>query len=98
MIPLARWAFPDVWNGFASSLATAKAMLLRWPHLGQLTAAWRGSLTAVVAEHTRDVLDVPARAETIRSTADAWARFWTVGWISTSWPGRSPSTLNRRLV
>lgn len=76
LISLARWAFPDVWNGFAGSLATAKAVLLRWPHLEQLATARRASLTAVVAEHTRDVPDVPARAETIRSAAGAWARFW----------------------
>ena len=51
-------------------------MLGRWPHLQQLTAARRASLTAVVAEHTRDVPDVPARVETIRAAAGAWARFW----------------------
>lgn len=76
LISLARWAFPDVWNGFAGSLATAKAVLSRWPHLAQLAAARRASLTAVVAEHTRDVPDVPARAEAIRDAAGAWARFW----------------------
>jgi transposase len=76
LISLARWAFPDVWNGFAGSLATAKAVLSRWPHLAQLAAARRASLTAVVAEHTGDVPDVPARAEAIRDAAGAWARFW----------------------
>jgi hypothetical protein len=35
LISLARWAFPDVWNGFAGSLATAKAVLSRWPHLAR---------------------------------------------------------------
>jgi hypothetical protein len=53
------------------------AMLSRWPHLTQLAAARRATLTAVVAEHTRDVPDVPARAEAIRDAAGAWARFWT---------------------
>jgi transposase len=76
LISLARWAFPDVWNGFAGSLATAKAVLYSWPHLAQL-AARRATLTAVVAEHTRDVPDVPARAEAIRDAAGAWVRFWT---------------------
>jgi transposase len=76
LLSLARWAFPDVWNGFAGSLATAKAVLARWPHLQQLAGARRSALTAVVAEHTRDVPDVPARAETIRAAAGAWARFW----------------------
>lgn len=31
LISLARWAFPDVWIGFAGSLATARAVLTRWP-------------------------------------------------------------------
>jgi transposase len=77
LISLARWAFPDVWNGFGGSLATAKAVLSRWPHLAQLAAARRATLTAVVAEHTRDVPDVPARAEAIRDAAGAWVKFWT---------------------
>ncbi|MDQ4103414.1 MAG: hypothetical protein M3186_06805 [Actinomycetota bacterium] len=51
-------------------------MLSRWPHLNQLAAARRANLTAVVAEHTRNVPDVPARAEAIRDAAGAWARFW----------------------
>jgi transposase len=33
-------------------------------------------VTAVVAEHTRGVADVWARAEAIRSAAAAWAQFW----------------------
>jgi hypothetical protein len=32
LISLARWAFPDVWNGFRGSLPTAVAVLDRWPH------------------------------------------------------------------
>jgi hypothetical protein len=53
LISLARRAFPDVWIGFAGSLATARAVLTRWPHLQALAAARRSALTAVVAEHTR---------------------------------------------
>jgi transposase len=76
LISLARWAFPDVWNAFAGSLPTAKAVLGRWPHLRQLAAARPAALTAVVAQHTRDVPDVPARAAAIRAAARTWARFW----------------------
>jgi transposase len=76
LISLARWAFPDVWNAFAGSLPTAVAVLERWPHLSQLAAARRATLTAVVAEHTRAVADTPARAEAIRTAAAGWARFW----------------------
>jgi transposase len=76
LISLARWAFPDVWSAFSGSLPTAVAVLGRWPHLDSLAAARRSSLTAVVAEHTRGVGDVPARVEEIRSAAGAWAHFW----------------------
>jgi Transposase len=76
LISLARWAFPDVWNAFAGSLPTAKAVLGRWPHLDALAAARRSALTGVVAEHTRGVPDVPARVEAIRAAARNWARFW----------------------
>ena len=76
LISLARWAFPDVWNGFCGSLPTAVAVLERWPHLAQLAAARRSTLTAVVALHTRAVPDVPERVEAIRSSAAAWASFW----------------------
>jgi len=76
LISLARWAFPDVWNGFRGSLPTAVAVLDRWPHLAQLAAARRFMLTAVVALHTRGVADVPDRVEAIRSAAAAWAAFW----------------------
>ena len=76
LISLARWAFPDVWNGFRGSLPTAVAVLERWPHLAQLAAARRSTLTGVVALHTRGVADVPARVEAIRSAAAAWAAFW----------------------
>lgn len=76
LISLARWAFPDVWNGFRGSLPTAVAVLQRWPHLAQLAAARRSTLTGVVALHTRGVSDVPERVEVIRSSATAWASFW----------------------
>jgi len=76
LISLARWAFPDVWNAFRGSLPSAVAVLDRWPHLAQLAAARRSSLTALVALHTRGVADVPARVEAIRSSAAAWAAFW----------------------
>lgn len=76
LMSLARWAFPDVWNAFAGSLATAKAVLGRWPHLEQLAAARQVTLTAVVAEYTRGVGDVPDRAAAIKRAAAAWARFW----------------------
>jgi transposase len=76
LISLARWAFPDLWSAFSGSLPTAVAVLGRWPHLESLAAARRSSLTAVVAEHTRGVSDVPARVEAIRASAGAWAHFW----------------------
>jgi hypothetical protein len=41
------------------------------PHLAQLTAARRSTLTAVVALRTRGVADVPDRVEAIRSAAAA---------------------------
>ncbi len=76
LLSLARWAFPDVWNAFAGSRPTALAVLGRWPHLQSLAAARRPALTAVVAEHTRAVADVPARVEAISAAADHWAAFW----------------------
>jgi len=72
---LARWAFPDLWNGFAGSLPTAKAVLGRWPHLEALAGARRATLTAVIAEHTRGVADVPARTEAIRAAARCVGEF-----------------------
>jgi hypothetical protein len=76
LISLARWAFPDVWNGFRGSLPTATAVLDRWPQLAQLATSRRSALTAMVALHTRGVADVPERVEAIRSSAAAWAAFW----------------------
>jgi transposase len=64
-------------SAFAGSLPTAKAVLGRWPHLTQLATARRSAVTAVVAEHTREVPTVPPRAEAIRAAAGAWVRFWT---------------------
>lgn len=76
LLSLARWAFPDVWNGFRGSQPTAIAVLDRWPDLRALAAAKRPALTAVVAEHTRGAADVPARVEHIRRSAGAWTAFW----------------------
>jgi transposase len=76
LISLARWAFPDVWNAFRGSLPTAVGVLGRWPHLAQLAAARRSSLTAMVALHTRGAADVPDRVEAIRAAAAAWTAFW----------------------
>lgn len=76
LLSLARWAFPDVWNAFGGSLPTARAVLGRWPHLQALAGARRSALTAVVAEHTRAVPDVPARANAIRAAATDWAQYW----------------------
>lgn len=76
LMSLARWAFPDVWTAFAGSEATALAVLERWPHLRSLSSARAATLTAVVAAHTRDVGDTPARAAAIRDAARGWAGFW----------------------
>jgi hypothetical protein len=58
LISLARWAFPDVCNGFGGSLATVKAVLSHWPHLTPLAAARRESDDHVerAARHLRHVL------------------------------------------
>lgn len=76
LISLARWAFPDVWTGFAGSWPTAVAVLTRWPDLRALAGARRSSVTAVVAAHTRGVPGVADRAGRIRTAAAAWASFW----------------------
>jgi len=76
LLSLARWAFPDVWTAFAGSESTALAVLGRWPHLRSLASARAATLTAVVAEHTRDVADTPARAAAIKTAARGWAEFW----------------------
>ena len=56
-----------MWNGFRGSLPTAVAVLDRWPHLAQLAAARRSTLTGVVALRTRGVPDVPGREHLIGS-------------------------------
>ena len=76
LISLPRWAFPDVWTGFAGSWPTATAVLTRWPDLRALASARRSSLTAVVAAHTRGVSGVAERAGAIRAAAAAWVEFW----------------------
>jgi transposase len=76
IISLARWAFPDVWNAFGGSRATALAVLTRWPDLSQLARARASSISDVVAAHTRGVNNVDERAALIRAAARAWAEFW----------------------
>jgi transposase len=76
LLSLARWAFPDVWNAFAGSRATALAVLGRWPHLGELSRARVGTISEVVAAHTRGVRDVEERATRIRAAAGSWRAFW----------------------
>jgi hypothetical protein len=77
IISQARWAFPDVWNAFARSQPTALAVLNRWPHLENLGRARTSSITEVVAQHTRCVARVEARAARIRIAARNWAEFWS---------------------
>jgi transposase len=89
LISLARWAFPDLWTGFAGSTPTATAVLSRWPHLNSLATARRSTLTAVVAGHTRGVPDVPARAVPRPRPGQ---HSGTATWTWTPSPGRSPST------
>jgi hypothetical protein len=76
LISLARWAFPDVWTGFAGSWPTAIAVLTRWPDLRALATARRSSVTAVVAAHTHGVAGVADRAGAIRAAAASWVAFW----------------------
>ncbi|MFQ5524457.1 MAG: IS110 family transposase [Acidimicrobiia bacterium] len=76
LVSLARWAFPDVWNAFAGSRATATAVLQRWSHLERLARARPGSVADVVAAHTRGVTDATRRADRIRIAARGWAEFW----------------------
>jgi len=76
VISLARWAFPDVWNGFGGSRPTALAVLRRWPHLRDLSRARTASISDVIAAHTRGVNDVDDRAERVRDAARSWCEFW----------------------
>lgn len=76
LLSLARWAFPDVWTAFTGSELTALAVLGRWPHLRSLASARPATLTAVVAQRTRGVADIPARAAAIKTAARGWPDFW----------------------
>ena len=76
LISLARWAFPDVWNGFSWLVADRGCGADPLAAPGAARCGSPSSLTAVVALHTRGVPDVPARVEAIRSAAAAWAQFW----------------------
>ncbi|MHB1787807.1 MAG: IS110 family RNA-guided transposase [Acidimicrobiales bacterium] len=77
IISLARWAYPDLWNAFCGSRPTAIGVLGRWPHLEALSRARVGSVSEVVAAHTRAVANVEERAVAIRRAAGEWAQFWT---------------------
>ena len=96
LISLARWAFPDVWAGFAGSWPTAVAVLTRWPDLRALASARRSSVTAVVAAHTRGVAEVESRAAAIRAAAAAGAEFWDGHLDLERTPPPDPATLPRR--
>jgi hypothetical protein len=53
LISLARWALPDVWDGFGGSLPTAKAVLGRWrSFLDRPVGSGRAGLAGV---HVRQV-------------------------------------------
>ncbi len=93
LLSLARWAFPDVWTAFAGCESTALAVLGRWPHIRSLASARAATLTAVVAHHTRDVADTPARVggNQDRSPGDGRTS-GTVTWTWTHWQSTSPNT------
>lgn len=71
---VASWAFPDVWRA-AGGHRVAQPLLGRWPHLERLARARLGSITEIVAAHSRD-RQPQRRAERIRDAARGWARFW----------------------
>jgi transposase len=71
---VASWAFPDVWRAAGGHLV-AQPLLGRWAHLERLARARLGSITDVVAAHSRD-RQPQRRAERIRDAARGWARFW----------------------
>ena len=72
---LAAWAFPDLWRATGGH-TVAQPLLARWPHLESLSRARLGSITDIVAAHSRD--NCPEkRAERIRDAAAGWATFWT---------------------
>jgi hypothetical protein len=101
LLSLARLAFPDVWSAFAGSESTALAVLGRWTLLRSLASARvlrslasarAATLTAMVAEHTRNVAGTPARAAAIKTAARGWADFWEGTWIWTPSPRASQGT------
>ncbi len=72
---LAAWAFPDLWRATGGH-TVAQPLLARWPHLESLSRARLGSITEIVAAHSRD--NCPEqRAARIRDAAAGWATFWT---------------------
>lgn len=71
---LSAWAFPDLWRACGGH-GLAQPILGRWPHLTVLSRARLGSITNVVAAHTRDT-DPARRARKIRDAAAGWADFW----------------------
>jgi transposase len=71
---LSAWAFPDLWRACGGH-GLAQPVLGRWPHLSVLARARLGSITTVVAAHTRDT-DPARRARKIRDAAAGWAGFW----------------------
>jgi hypothetical protein len=71
---LAAWAFPDLWRATGGH-TVAQPLLTRWPHLECLGRARLGSITDIVAAHSRDS-HPEQRAERIRDAARGWATFW----------------------
>lgn len=71
---LAAWAFPDVWRACGGH-RVAQPVLRRWSDLGSLSRAHVGSITDIVAAHSRDKRP-DRRAERIRAAAVGWLGFW----------------------
>jgi transposase len=71
---IASWGFPDVWRACGGH-QVAQPLLRRWPHLQALARARIGSITEVVAAHSRD-RQPQRRAERIRDAARGWVQFW----------------------
>jgi transposase len=72
---LAAWAFPDLWRATGGH-TVAQPLLNRWPDLESLSRARIGSITDIVAAHSRDT-HPERRAKRIRDAATGWATFWT---------------------
>ncbi len=68
------WAFPDLWRACGGH-TLAQPLLRRWPDLGALSRARLGSITEIVAAHSRDT-NPELRAARIRDAAAGWASFW----------------------